>query len=554
MTDARDATRWKWGLLAVTLLFLYLGGLGSYGLLEPDEGRYAEIPREMLESGDFITPTLNSVKYFEKPVLHYWLTAMSMALFGENEFAVRLWPALLALGGVLLTAWLARDLYGERSALFTSVILSTSLLYFVISQINILDMPVSFFLTAAMAGFWFGLERDRRYYLLFYGGMALALLTKGLIGIVLPCGIVFWYMILTRRWSILRSALYLPGILLFLALSAPWFVAVSRRNSDFLYFFFVHEHFLRYATTIHDRYEPFWFFIPMLIVGLLPWMGLLPGALRAALPRTLHVRDAEAQKGLFLFLWFAVIFLFFSLSGSKLIPYIVPVFPPLAILMGDLLRRLIEGGNARGVRRFLLWTSVVMAPLLIAMAVYPFLGKDLPPSELLPYSLPILFIEGVFLGGAWFLYRRGNFRKMAAVLCVLAIAHSFEFREVLTLFDGLLSARELSEKIATLQRGNDRIMEYKTYDQGLPFYLKQRITLVDYLGELEFGAKQEADPRWFIGKDDLKQAWDGPERIILVVPRKLFNEIAPTLGIRLSDVLAESRKNIVFVNRLRERE
>ncbi|GAB1427419.1 hypothetical protein MASR2M17_08450 [Aminivibrio sp.] len=303
MRVARSQTPWKILLLILVLLSLtlYFRGLGDHGLLEPDEGRYSEIPREMMESGDFVTPRLNYVKYFEKPVLSYWLTAGAFALFGENEFAGRFWPALLALGGALFTWMLARFLYGRETALLSSVILVTSLVYFAIGQINITDMPLSFFLTMALTGFYLGLEKDRRYYLLFYAGMALAILTKGLIGIVLPGGIIFWYMILTRKWRIPRSALYLPGIILFFALVLPWFVEVCRRNSDFFYFFFVQEHFLRYATKMHGRYEPFWFFIPILLAGLFPWTGLLPGALRSAKPASWRALKERPQPELFLF-------------------------------------------------------------------------------------------------------------------------------------------------------------------------------------------------------------------------------------------------------------
>ncbi|NLD96097.1 MAG: phospholipid carrier-dependent glycosyltransferase, partial [Synergistaceae bacterium] len=178
----------KYALLLILASFLlYFGGLGGYGLLEPDEGRYSEIPREMLETGDFVTPRLNYVKYFEKPVLHYWLTAASLAVFGENEFAGRFCPAILALGSVLATWILARRLYGFQAAFFSSLILATSLLHFAIGRINIIDMPLSFFLTAAMAGLWFGIDetteeetaKNRRYLLVFYAGMALAVLSKG---------------------------------------------------------------------------------------------------------------------------------------------------------------------------------------------------------------------------------------------------------------------------------------------------------------------------------------------------------------------------------------
>lgn len=529
------------------LLAVYLWGLGGYGLLEPDEGRYAEIPREMLESGDFVTPTLNYVHYFEKPVLHYWLTALSMAIFGRNEFAVRLWPAVFALGGVLVTFLLARAMYGAPTANLASAILPTCLLYFVIGQINLTDMPLSFFMTVAMAGFWFGLERDRRWYLLFYGGMALALLTKGLIGIVLPCGIVFWYMALTRRWDIVRSVLSLPGILLFLALSVPWFALVCARNSDFFSFFFIREHFLRYATKIHDRYEPFWFFVPMLVAGLLPWMGLLPGALRSAWPSSLPVQDDEERKGLFLLLWFAVILLFFSLSDSKLIPYIVPLFPPLAILMARRLRRFAEG-DALGARAFLLWSTALLAPLIVALAVYPFVQDKVPPSTLLSYAAALTGSLSLFLALGWHGYRRRTLRTMAVALCIAALANVFVLDRVLALYGRLSSSRPLADAVAELHRPGDRIVQYQDFDQSLPFYLEERIILADYLGELAFGAAKETDPRWFLDDAGLAGLWTGGQRTIVIAAEREWPQILPLLGLTPSDARTMVGKQALFVN------
>ena len=551
MGVSSSQTSWKVLLLLFSLLSLalYFGGLGNHGLLEPDEGRYSEIPREMLETGDFVTPRLNYVKYFEKPVLSYWLTAGAFALFGENEFASRFWPALLALGGVLLTWMLARFLYGRETALLSSAILATSLVYFAVGQINITDMPLSFFLTMAMTGFYLGLEKDRRYYLLFYGGMALAILTKGLVGIVLPGGIIFWYMILTRKWRIPRSALYLPGIILFFALVLPWFVEVCRRNDDFFYFFFVQEHFLRYATKMHGRYEPFWFFIPILLAGLFPWTGLLPGALRSAKPVSWRALKERPQPELFLFLWFAVIFFFFSLSSSKLVPYIVPVFPPLAILMGRLLAKLVVEKDGAGARRFLLWSSAVLLPFIAALLVYPFFNDRLPADRLLPYALPVALGLTAFLGGGWYFYRKGQFRALALFLCLLAFANMFAFRRLFTLYDSLLTARQLSSEITTLRRDGDIIAQYANYDQGLPFYLKGRIVLIDYLGELAFGAAQETDPTWFLKGSEMKDLWTGDRRVILVIDRDRGEQAAELLGLSSLDPAAETAERLVLVNK-----
>ena len=189
--------------IAAALVLLYIVPLGSYPLMEPDEGRYAEIPREMIESGNYITPMLNYVKYFEKPVFLYWMNAASFHIFGQNEFAARIGTALCALAGALATGMLGAFIYGRIAGFIAGVVTATSLLYFAIGTINITDMPLSFFLTLAFASFYAAhVKEEKKYYLLFYFACAMALLTKGLIGVVLPGAVIFFYIIFTKQWKL----------------------------------------------------------------------------------------------------------------------------------------------------------------------------------------------------------------------------------------------------------------------------------------------------------------------------------------------------------------
>src|SRR5512133_813950 len=323
-------------ILAVILgipFFQYLGGLP---LIDPDEGRYAEIPREMLERGDLITPTLNYVKYFEKPPLLYWINAASLKVFGENEFAARFPSALCGLLTVLATDIVARQLYGRRAAWISALVLGTSAGFVLQSRIILTDMLLTFCLTAALGAFIVASQREGRRsralpWYLFYLLCALATLAKGLIGMVFPAGIVFFYLLLSRRWKLLSEMRLATGLLLFLAVAAPWFVAVSLRNPEFAHFFFIREHFERFTSTVHGRYQPFWFFVPVMLGTMLPWAFFIPGALVRGW-RDRHHEDGRA--GMYLLVWVMLIFLFFSKSSSKLIPYILPVFPPLALLIG----------------------------------------------------------------------------------------------------------------------------------------------------------------------------------------------------------------------------
>jgi len=273
---------------AVVLFFLsvaviYYAGLGTIPLLEPDEGRYAEIPREMLARGDFVTPHLNGVVYLEKPPLFYWGNAASFALFGESEFSARLFTATVSIAGVLLTYWMGAVLAGPRAGLFSAMVLCTSLYHYIVGRINTLDMTLAVaMIVAIFPAFLYlsGKRESRRFLLLSYAGAALAFLAKGLIGIVFPAAILVLWLLLSRRHREIGKAVSLPGLALFLAIALPWVLLVQRANPDFLWFFFVREHLLRFTTKMHHRYEPFWYFFPIVIGGLLPWLAFAPRGMR----------------------------------------------------------------------------------------------------------------------------------------------------------------------------------------------------------------------------------------------------------------------------------
>lgn len=539
-------------LAGLLVLIVYFWNLGAYGLIDPDEGRYSEIPREMLESGDFVTPRLNYVKYFEKPVLHYWLTAGSFFLLGQNAFAARLVPALCGLGGCLLTFLLARRMTGsERAGSLSALVLAGSLLWFGVSRLNIIDMTLSFFFTASLFGYGMWLlegerSRGRLWLLVFYAGMALATLSKGLVGVVLPGGVAVLHLLFSRRWRELPKIFPLSGMALYFALTVPWFWAVCRANPDFFDFFFVREHFLRYLTKVHDRYEPFWFFVPVLLAGLVPWTGMLLEALHAARGKWNVLSRGD---GLFLGLWFAVPFLFFSLSDSKLIPYVVPCVPPLAILTGAALDVLAQGraGALAMSRRFVILNGLLLLPLAAAGLLYPLLSSRPEAGGLFGYTLPASASLLLFWGVSLFLHCRRDFSRMPAVLCVLALLNAFAFSRGFEAKARQSSPAEVAALIRERAGGEDRIVAYRSLMQGLSFYLKRRVVVAEELNELEFGAAQEGDPRWFLGAEALRKLWNGPDRVLLVSKPKNEERLKADLG-REPVRLGETPGGLLFSN------
>lgn len=491
---------------------LFFQFLGRLPLIDPDEGRYIEIPREMLERGDFVTPMLNYVKYFEKPPLHYWLNALSLTVFGENEFAARFAGTLCGLLTVMVTYYLGRALFGRRPALFAAAVLGSAGGFLVQSRINFTDVTLTFFLTAAFAFFILaardGAAHKRRDYYLFYICMALAVLAKGLIGIVLPGAVIFLYLAATRRWRLLKEMRLFTGGALFLLVGAPWFVMVSLRNPEFAHFFFIHEHFQRFLTKVHHRYQPFWFFIPVLAGTMLPWSLFIPAALKKG-----WQERKEHGETLFLLLWAGVIFAFFSKSNSKLIPYILPVFPPLSLLIGKWFAE-IRGGKA--VSRPALATGALLAMIGAAALAFPHLSKKGEIGALDGALVGgLLICQGIVCIAAG---RKGEplrlFAWLTATACVFAVsAPPLIYARVAE----QTSAKELARVINERAGASDKIVCFGKYEQGIAFYTHRRVILAGDPDELEFGSHQGDHSAWFIDKDAFIGLWEAPGTIFAVL-------------------------------------
>lgn len=324
-------------ILFLTLILgtLFFISLNTRPLLVPEEGRYAEIIREMLLSHDYITPYLNGVKYFEKPILFYWLGVFITKIFGLSIISLRTINACFATAGCLLTYAVARKLYDRWSGIYAALILGASGLYLAMSQVINVDMSATFFISLSLYGFLVGTQesenKKRRNYLwLAFAAAACAVLTKGLVGIIFPVMIAGLWILLLNQWQLLRS-LYLPSsFFIFLCIVIPWHVLISMQHSEFFYFYFIEQQFLRFATLEIGHYQPVWFFIPILIAGFFPWVAFLPQAILFARNESKPISSVN----LFLIIWAVAIFIFFSLSKSKLVSYILPVFPPLALLIG----------------------------------------------------------------------------------------------------------------------------------------------------------------------------------------------------------------------------
>lgn len=498
-----------WLLLAV----LWFGTLGIRPLYKADESRYGEISREMVASGDWVTPRLNGFKYFEKPPLQYWTTAALFSMLGEKDWVARLWTALIGFAGIMLTLYAGNRLFGAPTGAWAAAILAGSPLYVLLAQVNTLDMSVSVFLAAAIFAFASGRM------LLFWAACALAVLSKGLIGIVLPLAAVGLYTLVKRDWSVPLRIRPFAGGALFLAITAPWFVAVSAANAEFAHFFFIQEHFQRFTTEIHHRVHPAWYFVPVLLAGFAPWLVPLGKAAYLAIKtRT----DAE----LLLWCWVVVVFVFFSASGSKLPPYILPIFPALAVLA------------ARGVTAATLkWQGIAIIPVALGAGLA--IWKMGAGARYAAYS-EWLIIAGVVLAAcaaaaAWLAWRS----RLTAGVLALALGGLGS-----TLL-GTVGHYTLSDRfsVASTVRAlpsvipdDAAVFALDTYDHTIPWALKRTVTMVHYRDEL--GMAIDWDARQFI--PDLRafaQAWNAaPQAWAFVGADTDVERLSKELGTPMQEV------------------
>ncbi len=330
-------------------LILYILPLGWRPLTIPDEARYAEIPREMIASGDGVVPHLNGLRYFEKPVLGYWLNALSIILFGENAFAVRLASALATGMSALIVFFLMRRFGGgSQAGILAAAAYLTCILVLALGVISILDSMLTLFLTGAMASFFCAHREDRPskragFLALFGLCCGLAFLVKGFLAFAVPFITIVPFLVWERRFKELIRISWVP-VLALLLVTLPWCIMIHLREGDFWNYFFWTEHIKRFISPVPGQHpQPFWYFLPILAGGALPWLILVPAIL------------SETKEGVrrrdpllcFAICWFLFPFLFFSACSGKLVPYILPCFPPLVIIIAIGLTDYFEKGKKR---------------------------------------------------------------------------------------------------------------------------------------------------------------------------------------------------------------
>jgi 4-amino-4-deoxy-L-arabinose transferase-like glycosyltransferase len=401
-------------------------------------------------------------------------------------------------------------------------------------------MGLAFFLEAAMCGFLLAQEGSRRWMLIAWAGLAFAVLSKGIVALVLTGGTVILYSLLSRDGSPWRRFEFVRGLPLFLLIAAPWFIAVSLANPEFPRFFFIHEHFERFLTTVHRRVEPAWFFVPILLLGALPWTTMALHALGQAWPRRAM---PEFQVRRFLLLWCAVVFVFFSISQSKLPSYILPLFPALALLLADFLNRVSR-------RALLAHLGFVALIALVCLVLAPRIAEranEVTPIDMLgPYANWAAGAAAVWLAGSLLaLILAWRERRLAALLA-LAVASLLAAFGVLLGHESLnrsSSAYHVATQVRPLLAPGVPFYSVRMYDQTLPVYLDRTLTLVQYRVEFSFGQDREPE-KWIPTEAEFRQRWAADRDAFAIMEPDIWTELR-NAGLPMTEIVRDTRRVIV---------
>ena len=481
-------------LIAICLI-LFFFNLGDRALWDIDEGMHAATSKDMVLTGDWLTPQYNGEKFYDKPPLHNWLVAISFLIFGFTEFAARLPAALLGLGCVMVTYLMGRRIFGPTAAFLSALILATSAEYFVLSRVVVHDISLAFFITLALALFYLGYQNERhrrRLFLLGYAAMGFSVLAKGPVGVLLPVMIIGLFLIFKRQLRFLKQMQVGWGILILLAVAAPWYVLISLKDPEYVGYFFIKQNLGNFFAKEVRHPEPFYYYIPVLMGGMFPWSTFLP----LALFRGVRARGMIYNDGtLFALIWFAAVFIFFSIASSKLGTYILPLFPAAALLVGALLHDLISG-SSKGLDKGIFYSYLPLAIIPPLALIYLIL---FPPVNLKADAG--IELKWIYCIAAWLaaccaislgLVVKKKYRVfIGSIVGTVITVLLFSLIILVPPIEPFRSGKELARKI-------DNLIEPT---EDLVFYLKARDTFLFYTNRMAAVLKTPDELRDYMASD-----------------------------------------------------
>lgn len=525
--------------LGLLLFLFYTLFLGGYPLFTPDEARYSEVAREMVATGDYITPRVNGVAFLDKPILYYWLQAIAIHLFGIKEWALRLFPVLFGIFGCITTYICGRRLFDRRTGLISAMILGTSPLYFCGTHYANLDLEVAVWISATLLFFITGVQdqtKSRIYFLLAaYICAAFAFLTKGLIGIAFPAMIAGTWILLTQRWKLLLQIHLVKGIILFLAIVLPWYILAQKANPEFLHYFFVTQQVTRFLSAgKFNNATPIWFYLPIVIIGFFPWSSFVFQTLKSVIKK-IRISLQEHATELFLILWIGIIFVFFSIPHSKMITYILPIFPALALLVGNYFTNAAEQVDRREIHQGMITLVIMNLIFCVALLLLAYFQWEFVPNTFYAYLKAMIGILLLSTLVTLFLFKQNKLFPLLMTLTVTTVM----FLLSLTLgakYLNLNSAKPLIFDLKTIIQPQDEVVSYFKFHQDVPIYLERRTTIVadwnsttiakhdNWMRELWYGMPFQNTADWLINEDTFWQRWNSKNRVFVFLNEKYFDQ------------------------------
>jgi 4-amino-4-deoxy-L-arabinose transferase-like glycosyltransferase len=544
-------------LLCLICLIILFHGLGSAELFEPDEGRNAEKAREILLLSDWITPHQNFLPTLDKPILLYWLVALSFKIFGTAEWSARLPSVLSAVGCLFLVYRFARTEWGMWEALWSCLILVTSVEFLVLSRIVIFDMLLTLFTTWALLSFYAAQKTDRSrwtnvHWSMMYIAVGAATLVKGLVGLAIPGMVIFFYLLFSRKWFLLSQMKLAVGAIIYLAIVAPWYAWTELRNPGYLRYFFWEEHFVRYLTAHFSRTHDWYYFFAVLGVGFLPWSLILPATIRSFWKRL------DNELNLFLVLWVILPFIFFSVSHSKLPHYILPIFPALGLLTGRAVA--LQNYNSAKTGWWCLFIPLIFPTLF---TLYLLAGAARPewlPLEIRSGVVQKIAVIGVYAAVIFVIFVAfgiGHIKHLwkdagPALVCTsVSLALFFVLlTQIIAATSFHRTSKSLARHIAAVIQPEDYLVFYNTYPEGIPFYLgiDKPIWLVqarekeDVMGSYYVGEMRPATAAGYgpvlLTFEQFAQEWTKNDKKLRVLVReKNFRQFSANVGTVPSKVM-----------------
>jgi 4-amino-4-deoxy-L-arabinose transferase-like glycosyltransferase len=519
-------------VLCFAVLFFQLS---DRPLWDVDEGMHAATSKDMVLTGDWVTTKVNGENFYDKTVLFNWFAAISFLIFGFTEFAARLPAAVLGLATVLVTYAFGRRMFNPRVGLLGGVVLITSPLFIVLSRTVMHDISLAFFISLALYFFYsaYGSQQHRRMHMfLCYAALGFAALAKGPIGILLPGAIIGLFLLLKGRLNFLKNMYLGWGALIFLVVAAPWYVLISMRNPDYVAYFFLKQNFgnfLSKTKATHPR--PFYYYVPVLFSGMLPWSCFVP----LAFLRPLEKKLKKINDGvLFLLCWFLVIFLFFSVASSKLGTYLLPALPAAALLIGRVWNEIMTT-PAPGLHRNTVWSLAPLTMLFMAGSAFVILFHPVAKKMQMQYGINLHGLSGFFIVVTGFViaaclllifrHYRSAFSALAATFVVGIIVVNTAY---IPLINPYRSTWSLAKEMDSLLPPGEKLVFFKMLRDSALFYTNRRAIVLQ-------------------SEEDLQHYLDSSKKVLCVIDREQYRQLESML--KSSYVVDEEGNKLLISNR-----